>query len=38
MIGKRSRETEQLLTTMERQIDRIHTALIVRDPSTGNPD
>ena len=34
MIGKRSRETEQLLTTMERQIDRIHTALIVRDPGT----
>jgi|GEM_PF-4502217 len=34
MIGKRSRETEQLLNTMERQIDRIHTALVVRDPGT----
>lgn len=34
MIGKRSRETERLLVTMERQLDRIHTALLVRDPGT----
>ena len=34
MIGKRSRETEQLLLNMERQMDRIYTALLVRDPGT----
>lgn len=34
MFGKRARETEQLLTTMERQLDRIYTALVVRDPGT----
>ena len=34
MFGKRAREAEQMLTTIERQVDRIHTALIVRDPGS----
>lgn len=34
MFGKRARKTEQLLTTMERQLDRVYTALLVRDPGT----
>ena len=34
MIGKRSRQSEQLLVDMKRLLDRIDTALIVRDPGT----
>jgi hypothetical protein len=34
MFGKRNRETDQLLTKMERTVDLIWTALIVRDPGT----
>jgi len=34
MISKRSRQQEAVLDSMERQLDRIHTALLVRDPGT----
>lgn len=34
MFGKRARDTEQLLVTMERQLALIYTALVVRDPGT----
>ena len=34
MFGKRAREAEHMLAAIERQVDRIHTALIVRDPGS----
>lgn len=34
MLGKGARQTDQLLASMERQLDRIYTALVVRDPGT----
>ncbi|MBP1326375.1 hypothetical protein JOF28_001607 [Leucobacter exalbidus] len=34
MFGSKARENKELLTQMERQLDRIHTALLVRDPGT----
>lgn len=34
MFGKRARETNHLLITMERRLELIYTALIVRDPGT----
>lgn len=34
MFGNRRRETDQLIVRMERQLDLIHTALVVRDPGT----
>jgi len=34
MFGGRRRETEQLIVRMERQLDLVHTALVVRDPGT----
>lgn len=34
MFGRRSRESDRLIAKMERQLDLIHTALVVRDPGT----
>ena len=34
MFGSRRKQSEQLLARMERQLDLIHTALVVRDPGT----
>lgn len=34
MFGKRAREIDQLLAKMDRQLDLIYVALIIRDPGT----
>lgn len=34
MFGSRRKVTDQLIAKMERQLDLIHTALVVRDPGT----
>lgn len=34
MFGSQARENNELLTQMDRQLDRIYTALLVRDPGT----